>query len=50
MGSTITITNNGIIDIIKVIMSLENRGIFYLEEMLEKLVVKKENYLIFYVR
>ena len=50
MGSRITIANNGIIDIIKVIMSLENRGIFYLKEMLEKLVAKKENYLIFYVR
>ena len=50
MGSIITITNNGIIDIIKVIMSFENRGIFYLKEMLEKLVAKKENYLIFYVR
>ena len=50
MGARITITNNGIIDTIKVIMSLENRGIFYLTEMLEKLVAKKENYLIFYVR
>ena len=45
-GSGITLTNNKIKDIMKVIRSLENRGIL-LKELLEKLLVKKEDFSIF---
>ena len=41
-----TLTKNEIKDIIKVIKSLENRGIL-LKELLEKLLVKKEDFSLF---
>ena len=41
-----TLTKNEIKDIIKVIKSLENRGIL-LKELLEKLLVKKEDFSVF---
>ena len=40
------LTKNEIKDIIKVIKSLENRGIL-LKELLEKLLVKKEDFSLF---
>ena len=40
------LTNNEIKYIMKVIRSLENRGIF-LKEQLEKLLVKKEDFSVF---
>ena len=41
-----TLTKNEIKDITKVIKSLENRGIL-LKELLEKLLVKKEDFSLF---
>ena len=41
-----TLTKNEIKDIIKVIKSLENRGIL-LKELQEKLLVKKEDFSLF---
>ena len=41
-----TLTKNEIKNIIKVIKSLENRGIL-LKELLEKLLVKREDFSIF---
>ena len=41
-----TLTKNEIKDIIKVVKSLENRGIL-LKELLEKLLVKKEDFSLF---
>ena len=41
-----TLTKNEIKNIIKVIKSLENRGIL-LKELLEKLLVKKEDFSLF---
>ena len=46
MSVGITPTNNEIKDIVKVIRSLENRGIL-LKEILEKLIAKKEDFLTF---
>ena len=45
-GSALTLTNNEIKDVIKVIRSLENRGIF-LKGTSKKLLVKKEDFLFF---
>ena len=45
MGSGITLANNGIEYIIKVIQSLENRGIL-LRELLKKIIIKMEDSLV----
>ena len=42
MGSSITLTNNKIIDIIKLIKTLEKTGIL-LKELLYKLLLMKED-------
>ena len=49
-GWGVTLTKSEIKDVIKVTRSLENLYIyleFYLKELLEKLLVKKENFSIF---
>ena len=45
-GLRLTLTNHEIKDVVKVIRFLETKG-FYQKNMLEKLVVKKEYFLIF---
>ena len=47
MGLGITLKHNEIKDIAKLIRSLENSGILLKKYLLEKLVVKKEDFSIF---
>ena len=46
MGSGVTLTNNEIKDIMKVMKSLENRGIL-LKETIKNLIVKKKDFTLF---
>ena len=45
-GSRITLTSNEVRDVLKIIGALENRE-FYWKELLEKIIVKKEDFSVF---